>query len=373
MIRTSMTRTRCWHLGFAVLLAVAAGAQTADQLAHVEGIRPSTYVAYRAPEPLTIDGRLDEGAWTKAPWTELFVDIEGAVRPTPRFRTRAKMLWDERCFYVAAELEEPHVWATLTQRDTVIFYDNDFEVFIDPDADTHQYYEFEMNALSTEWDLFLVKPYRNGGPAMNAWQILGLRTATGVQGTLNDPADEDQGWTAELAFPWAVLRECAGGKAAPPKDGDQWRVNFSRVEWQTRVEDGRYLKVPGTREDNWVWSPQGLVNMHMPEQWGIVQFSTIEAGAGIAAWVPDPGDEARRALRRVYYRQVLFHEAQGRYTASLDSLRIPDPGLEGYTWPPRIQVTDHAYEASIAELTDHDADGRLNRWLICQDSRVWKD
>ena len=52
-----------------------------------------------------------------------------------------------RYFYVAAEMEEPHVWGTLTQHDAVIFQDNDFEVFIDPDGDNHEYYEFEINAL----------------------------------------------------------------------------------------------------------------------------------------------------------------------------------------------------------------------------------
>src|SRR5207302_4948895 len=66
---------------------------------------------------------------------------------------------------VFAELEEPHVWGTITRKNKVIFYDNDFEVFIDPDGDNHNYYEFEINALNTIWELTLVKPYRNGGPA----------------------------------------------------------------------------------------------------------------------------------------------------------------------------------------------------------------
>jgi hypothetical protein len=32
------------------------------------------------------------------------------------------------------------------------------------------------------------------------------------------------------------------------------------------------VKVPNTNEDNWVWSPQGLINMHVPEMWGRVRF-----------------------------------------------------------------------------------------------------
>jgi hypothetical protein len=34
------------------------------------------------------------------------------------------MLWDDQFFYVAAELAEPHVWATLDIHDSVIFHDN---------------------------------------------------------------------------------------------------------------------------------------------------------------------------------------------------------------------------------------------------------
>ena len=121
-------------------------------------ITPETYICYRAVEPIEVDGKLDEASWGNAPWTAYFVDIEGDLKPRPRFKTRVKMLWDDDYFYFAAEMEEPDVWGTLTQRDAIIFYDNDFEVFIDPNGDTHEYYEFEMNALNTGWDLFLARP-----------------------------------------------------------------------------------------------------------------------------------------------------------------------------------------------------------------------
>ena len=102
------------------------------------------------------------------------MDIEGDRRPEPRFRTRMKMLWDDQALYIAAELEEPHVWATLTEHDSVIFHDNDFEVFLDPDGDSHLYAELELNALNTTWDLLLPKPYKDGGKAVDAWEIAGL-------------------------------------------------------------------------------------------------------------------------------------------------------------------------------------------------------
>ena len=68
---------------------------------------PLHYTCNRAASPIHIDGILDDAAWQDAAWTTDFVDIQGADRTAPRFRTRVKMLWDDQYFYVAAELEEP--------------------------------------------------------------------------------------------------------------------------------------------------------------------------------------------------------------------------------------------------------------------------
>lgn len=286
---------------------------------------PKGYVAYKASSPIHINGKIDDPAWENAPWTDDFVDIEGAKRVKPRFRTRVKMLWDNEYFYVAAELEEPHVWATLTKHDSVIFHDNDFEVFIDPDGDNHQYYEYEINAFGTDWDLRLVKPYRDGGPALNEWEIPGIQRATHVNGTINDPRDTDVGWTVEIAFPWKVLGEFAN-RPSPPNDGDQWRVNFSRVEWIVDIINGKYRKVEGRSEDNWVWSAQGAVDMHRPERWGYVQFSTKPKGP--VAFTPDATNDNRVKLMSVYYAQKKYIELHNRWARSLDELGLPLEGIE---------------------------------------------
>ena len=228
---------------------------------------PRTYVSPKAATAVTIDGALDDAAWQKAPWSEEFVDIEGAVKAKPRLRTRMKMLWDEEYLYIGAELEEPDVWATLTKHDSVIFRDNDFEVFVDPNGDTLEYFEFEINALNTGWDLFLNKPYKMSGRADNSWEIPGLKSGIRVKGTLNNPADRDEGWSVELAIPWKAFGERAR-MPLPPRVGDTWRINFSRVEWRSRPD----VRVKGEKEDNWVWSPQGVINMHVPEKWGRVRF-----------------------------------------------------------------------------------------------------
>jgi hypothetical protein len=232
---------------------------------------PREYACRHASIAPQIDGKLDDSAWRSAPWTTPFIDIEGTQRPKPRFRTRAKMLWDVQFLYVAAELEEPHLWATYDKHDMVIFHENDFEIFLDPDGDTLHYFEFEMNALNTGWDLYLPKPYKDGGKADDGWEMPGLRTAVHLKGTLNEPKDKDRGWTLEMALPWTAFNR-GPRPALPPRPGDTWRINFSRVQWQLDIKEDKYVKRPGLKEDNWVWSPQGVINMHVPEKWGRVRF-----------------------------------------------------------------------------------------------------
>lgn len=234
--------------------------------------QPNSYVCHRTAGSIRIDGKLDDAAWRNAAWTQAFVDIEGDAKPKPPLLTRAKMLWDDQYFYFAAEMEEAHVWATLTQRDSVIFHDNDFEIFLDPESDTLNYYEIEINALNTVWDLQLDKPYLHGGKADNGWNATGMKTAVSVAGTINNPKDKDRGWSVELALPWKDLTGSPRPTIAP-REGERWRVNFSRVEWQHEIVAGKYRKVEGRHENNWVWSPQGVINMHLPDKWGYVQFS----------------------------------------------------------------------------------------------------
>jgi hypothetical protein len=238
--------------------------------------------------PIAIDGSLSDPGWSDLAWTENFVDITGAPELRPRFRTRLKMTWDDDFLYVGAELEEPHVWGTITEKNAVMFEDNDFEVFIDPDGDGLDYYEFEINALGSIWELSLPRPYGEGGVPILGCNLPGLQSAVQVRGTLNDPGDEDEGWSMEVAFPWAGLAQFNREGATPPQVGDIWKVNFSRVQWRHEVVEGRYVRIPphGTPlaeslnpeeqehpEDNWVWSPQGAVNMHLPARWGEVVFS----------------------------------------------------------------------------------------------------
>ena len=329
---------------------------------------PKGYVACKTATPINIDGNLSEPAWKAAPWTDDFGDIEGSVRPKPRFRTHAKMLWDDTYLYIGAELQEPHVWATLTQRDTVIFIDNDFEVFMDPNGDSHEYYEFEMNARNTVWDLFLPKPYKDSGSAVDSWNIEGLKTAVHVKGTINNPADTDTGWTVEIAMPWKALAQYAH-RPAPPQDGDQWRINFSRVEWKNNIVNGWYQKVAGQPEDNWVWSPQFVVDMHRPEMWGYLQFSAKKPGTKIP-FKQDPAWEVKCLLEDVYYAQRAYHKHATTWADSLNQLELPATVLPAVKQGLTLTPSNGGFVVTMPLKLKG---GKTELWHIRQDALLWKD
>ncbi len=308
-----------------MIISASAGAYE-SRLRGVLG-KSLSYVCYRTESAINVDGSADDASWKMAAWTEAFVDIQGGMMPKPRLRTRAKMLWDDHYFYVLLEMQEPDLWATYKKRDSVIFHENDIEMFIDPDGDTHHYYELEVNALGTVWDLMLLRPYRDAGGAgvaVNAWDMHGMKTAVKLHGSLNDARDRDVGWVLELAIPWQVLTESLGKKQ--PEAGDQWRVNFSRVQWALEVKNGKYVKQKDQKtgkakaEDNWVWSPQGAVNMHLPECWGRVQFSRIVVGTGTEKFTPRRVDMLKDVLRRVYYAQATHYQRSGSYAKRLEQL-----------------------------------------------------
>lgn len=287
---------------------------------------PRNYVVYQAISDIVVDGRADEISWQKAEWTDYFEDIEGDKKPAPTYKTRIKMLWDKRNLYILAELEEPHIWAYYLTRDQIVFHENDFEIFIDPDGDTHNYFEFELNAQNTLFDLFMPKPYRNGGNYDIGWDAAGFESAVFIDGTINNPADTDKKWTVEVAIPFSALE--LSGKYSIPGNGDNWKINFSRVQWQTDIVDGKYQKVKDAKtnkflgEDNWVWSKQGVINMHFPERWGIANFSTKPVGSVKIEFIYPEDEILGMYLWLIYYKQHKYRSEHKKYANLLTDLGL---------------------------------------------------
>ena len=258
------------------------------------------YTACRTIGPIVVDGRLDEASWQHAVRSPRFEDLEEPGRPA-LFDTRAAVLWDDDYLYVGFWVEDPDVRATYTERDSMICEENDVEVFI---AGKDSYYEFELNPLGTIMERFYVwqNAYVEGGfgahpefdlqgtdlvdtlggiktghahPrgrrwAFRQWDLPGLKWAVHVDGTINDPTDRDRGWTAEIAFPWQGLKHLADGRSLPAREGDIWRMDFSRFQW---IDEGGFRTCPG-----WAWNSHGIYDSHIPDRFSVIHFSEKAVG-----------------------------------------------------------------------------------------------
>jgi len=272
--------------------------------------KPNQYVCYHINTPIKLDGNINDSVWELTKWTNDFIDIQGPSHKKPTYQTKVKMLWDDSFLYVAAYIQEPHIWANITEDEKIMYVDNDFEIFIDPDGDNHNYYEFEFNALNKKWDLFLERPYRDSVKPDLKWNCKGLKHATKVYGTINNPkGKEDSAWTMEIAIPLNCIDK---GVA----DQHIWRVNFSRVEWETRISGNRYKKLKKP-ENNWVWAPQWAINMHRPEYWGYVQFSKYAPGTKEITPRADPLWDIKMQLLQAYYFQKSYIRKYGVYSDTL--------------------------------------------------------
>ncbi len=251
------------------------------------------YSAYRTTQPLVIDGRLDEPVWKLAPASARYVDI---LTGAPTLHdTRATIVWDHENLYLGIRVEEPFVRAKFTENNSPIYEDNDIEVFI---AGPNAYYEFELNAHNTSYEVFFLweaayqtagfaaapefarknlRPF-NGvgftthprGPRLGHfdWHFPGKRTAVFIDGSLNHDADRDRGWTVELAFPWAGMKWLSpDGQPGAPKDGDVWRIDLSRFNTYKEA-------APAKDSGGWFLSPHRVWDSHIPECFPYVRFST---------------------------------------------------------------------------------------------------
>ena len=135
------------------------------------------------------------------------------------------------------------------------------------------------------------------------------------------------------------------------------RINFSRVQWKWEWkeggegEGGSWVKAPAAdggkqSENNWVWSPQGVINMHCPERWGLVRFlgdgdAAAQAESGLVGRGEADGGEADQ-------------ERCGRETLMAWHYLLQDwMAAHGGALPPNLSALEAAEEASLPAGTDY--------------------
>ena len=135
-------------------------------------------------------------------------------------------------------------------------------------------------------------------------------------------------------------------------------MNFSRVQWKVDIKDNTYVKRTNEAgnvlpEDNWVWAPTGVINIHYPELWSFVFFSDDRDDAPCDITIPE--DEYRKwELRKLYYAENILFETTGSYSDSLDrTYRRPLPLTLQMTSTKPSKLLDYTIETTSHYLPDH--------------------
>jgi hypothetical protein len=243
--------------GLLVLWALDRFAGRADPAAPEE--RPPVVRAAEcrwATGPIAIDGKLDEPAWAKA---QVLTDF--AVywqNRKPRTATKARLLWDDKYLYFAAEMEDSDLYADIKERNGRTWFNDVFELFFKPGEDKLAYYEFQVNAANTQLELFLPSRGSGGWDRFAPLTRFGMESAVTLDGTLNNYMDKDNGWTVEGRIPLTAF-ELGGGR---PHVGSKWRFALCRYDYSVAFD----------RVETSSTAPLTVPDFHRYEDYGQLTF-----------------------------------------------------------------------------------------------------
>ncbi len=208
---------------------------------------------------IQMSGKVDDPLWRQAQVVKLVDPVSGEPG---RFSTTAKLLYNSKCLYIAFECEDDYVWGTITGRDSAIFTEECVEVFICPSGKTRQYYELNVSPRNAIFDALILNGRSETGEkgtGLRTWKDFtceGLETQVYINGELDKPGAK--GWSVEYAIPFSSI---LGADNLVPVSGEEWRINFFRID----------SPVKGHLEF-YAWSPTGANDFHRFWKFGTLKF-----------------------------------------------------------------------------------------------------
>ncbi len=188
--------------------------------------------AVKVSKAPTIDGKLDDEAWTKAKVVTLDQDNNGMK---PGTKVEAWVVWDDNNIYVACKNYRPKkmVVANIKIDGGNLWTEDGNEIFIDPTIDGKgTYYQFIINAIATK--------FHGSRPSVPGLKYSDWKAAA---------VQENDYWTLEVQIPFATMKQ------KTPKVGTKWGFNICANS------GGQHI----------TWSPlRG--GFHQPNQFGAIIF-----------------------------------------------------------------------------------------------------
>jgi hypothetical protein len=182
------------------------GAAASSSAARAAGAPPSVLAVPRAGSAITPDGEFEEGTWVSAARTGPFVDRAGAIA---RPYSDARALWDDKNLYLTLYAADENVQVRTKEHDAPLWLDDAFSVRLvplpagapagpPPDGATAYLIDVAPNGTTTD---VREGPGGTRDPSWESHIVVGMD----LDGTINDPHDEDEEWVVEAALPWSSL------------------------------------------------------------------------------------------------------------------------------------------------------------------------
>jgi hypothetical protein len=257
--------SRAWFTTWFVLLILGNGAvfsQSAE-----EALRAAkTTTAVRTTDKISVDGRLDETAWSLAVPVTDFVQYQPQNGGPPTERTEVRILYDDDNLYVGALCfysDPSQIVATELKRDFAYGESDVFGMVLDTLNDRRSGFSFVANASGAKRDTQVSNESTNQDWD-GVWDVKVTRN--------------DQGYVAEFVIPFKTLR-------FSNSPSQEWGLNMFR-RTLSRNEEVTWSPVPvryRTNRPSIAGALTGLENIHQGRNLKVKPFVT----AG--------GSEVRRA------------------------------------------------------------------------------
>lgn len=226
-------------------------------------------------DDVTVDG--DVGEWGEANAVTFDMFLLPQVPRVYNNRIQSWLAWDEQHLYVAFHIRDAYLCKQEKGIDNPRLYLGDaVEVYIDPAHDSGSRmdindYQIILDAgddyCILKGDKQLIKMADKSAPKEPGIATLVLEHAVTRNGNLNDNEGRDQGWTAELALPWA-------GIGVMPREGMRIKLDLCVNDLDTTADmhliEG---EIPSFNFTSWL----GSKDFSFPDRWPTF---TLSGGPG---------------------------------------------------------------------------------------------
>ncbi len=148
---------------------------------------------------ITLDGDLDDPGWLGAvAQTGAFLDKNGGIaKPF----SEARLTWGDGVLYMSLYAADEDIRAEVASADGPVWRDDSFH-FVFDDGNDERVFDISVNGVIADGTRISARSTDGGArpPTDFAWSS-GAHVSREIDGTLNEPRDDDEEWALEIAIP----------------------------------------------------------------------------------------------------------------------------------------------------------------------------